>query len=262
MDNFGTWWDGLSGIYRFFWTTSVLTTVVFIVMVILSVIGGDSDADGDAGGDTDGDSSGMDGGAGMMSYILSFKTLLAFMLGASWTGLSALYQGWSVFAIALTSILSGVLMMALMAFLLSLFVKLQHDSTLDMTQTKDLNQYPGVERIYFRHDTDANQLVYDLCQQGRKFLPSDSLVSVVESIKELKQYSQRAVDKTRIDCYSEKTEDEMEDYMKSFGLESVVSPVVGFERQQMQQEWEEWKKEGATRFLNSLMIIPVTKLNV
>lgn len=134
--------------------------------------------------------------------------------------------------------------------------------TLDMTQTKDLNQYPGVERIYFRHDTDANQLVYDLCQQGRKFLPSDSLVSVVESIKELKQYSQRAVDKTRIDCYSEKTEDEMEDYMKSFGLESVVSPVVGFERQQMQQEWEEWKKEGATRFLNSLMIIPVTKLNV
>ena len=135
MDNFGTWWDGLSGIYRFFWTTSVLTTVVFIVMIILSVIGGDSDADGDAGGDTDGDSSGMDGGAGMMSYILSFKTLLAFMLGASWTGLSALYQGWSVFAIALTSILSGVLMMALMAFLLSLFVKLQHDSTLDMTQT-------------------------------------------------------------------------------------------------------------------------------
>ena len=134
--------------------------------------------------------------------------------------------------------------------------------TLDMTQTKDLNQYPGVERIYFRHDTDANQLVYDLCQQGRKFLPSDSLVSVVESIKELKQYSQSAVDKTRIDCYSEKTEDEMEDYMKSFGLESVVSPVVGFERQQMQQEWEEWKKEGATRFLNSLMIIPVTKLNV
>ena len=50
--------------------------------------------------------------------------------------------------------------------------------------------------------------------------------------------------------------------MESFGLESVVSPVVGFERQQMQQEWEEWEKEGATRFLNSLMIIPVTTLNV
>ena len=104
-------------------------------MVILSLIGGDSDADAD-GVDADGDAGGdADMGGGMMSYILSFKTLMAFLLGASWTGLSALYQEWSIFAIALTSILSGVLMMALMAFLLSLFVKLQHDSTLDMGNT-------------------------------------------------------------------------------------------------------------------------------
>ena len=87
--------------------------------------------------------------------------------------------------------------------------------TLDMTQIKDLNLYPGIERIYFRHDAEANQLVYDLSQQGRKFLPSDSLVSVVDSIKELKQYSQRAVEKTRRDCYPEKTADELEDYTLS-----------------------------------------------
>jgi membrane protein implicated in regulation of membrane protease activity len=136
MDNFGTWWESLSGIYRFFWTTSVISSVVFIVMVILSVIGGDSDADADADFDADGDAGGdADMGGGMMSYILSFKTLMAFLLGASWTGLSALYQGWSVFAIALVSILSGMLMMALMAFLLSMFVKLQHDSTLEMSNT-------------------------------------------------------------------------------------------------------------------------------
>lgn len=134
MDNFGTWWESLGGIYRFFWTTSILATIIFIVMVILSVMGGDSDADADADGDAGGDTD-ADAGGGMMSYILSFKTLLAFLLGASWTGLSALYQGWSVFAIALTSIVSGVLMMALMAFLLSMFVKLQHDSTLEMTST-------------------------------------------------------------------------------------------------------------------------------
>ena len=132
--------------------------------------------------------------------------------------------------------------------------------TLDMTQINDLNLYPGVERIYFRHDTEANQLVFDLCQQGRKFLPSDSLVGVVDSIKELKRYSQRAVEKVRIDYYSEKTADEMDDYMSFFGLECVTSPVVGFDSQQMQQEWEEWEKEGATRFLTSLMIIPVTRL--
>ena len=132
MDNFGTWWEGLSNVYRFFWATSVLSTVVFIVMVILSFVGGDSDADADADGDASGD---LDSGGGMMSYILSFKTLMAFILGASWTGLSALYQGCSIFAIALISILSGVLMMALMAFLLSMFIKLQHDSTLDMNST-------------------------------------------------------------------------------------------------------------------------------
>ncbi|MBQ1697824.1 MAG: hypothetical protein II075_08055 [Bacteroidales bacterium] len=133
MDNFGTWWESLTAIYKLFWSTSVITSVIFVVMVILSIIGGDSDtdADGDGGGDADADM----GGGGMMSYILSFKTVMAFLLGASWTGLSALYQGMSIFAIALISILSGVLMMALMAFLLSLFVKLQHDSTLDMNNT-------------------------------------------------------------------------------------------------------------------------------
>ena len=136
MDNFGTWWESLSGIYRFFWTTSVISSVVFIVMVILSILGGDSDADADADFDADGDAGGdADMGGGMMSYILSFKTLMAFLLGASWTGLSALYQGWSIFAIALVSVLSGILMMALMAFLLSMFVKLQHDSTLEMANT-------------------------------------------------------------------------------------------------------------------------------
>ena len=128
--------------------------------------------------------------------------------------------------------------------------------TLDMTQLKDLNLYPGIERIYFRHDAEANQLVYDLSQQGRKFLPSDSLVSVADSIKELKQYSQRAVEKTRRDYYFEKTADDMVDFLKSFGLESVSSSVVGFDSQQMQQEWEEWQREGAQRFLNALMVIP------
>lgn len=127
-----------------------------------------------------------------------------------------------------------------------------------MTKIKDFNLYPRIERIYFRHDAEANQLVYDLSQQGRKFLPSDSLVSVVDSIKELKQYSQKAVEKTRRDYYPEKIADEMEDLLKSFGLESVSSPVVGFDSQQMKQEWEEWEKEGAKRFMTSLMIIPVT----
>jgi membrane protein implicated in regulation of membrane protease activity len=132
MDNFGTWWDSLTGIYKMFWSTSILSSVIFVTMVILSIIGGDSDsdADGDGNGDADADS-----GGGMMSYILSFKTVMAFVLGASWTGLSALYQGLPIFAITLISIFSGVLMMALMAFLLSLFVKLQHDSTLDMNNT-------------------------------------------------------------------------------------------------------------------------------
>ena len=134
--------------------------------------------------------------------------------------------------------------------------------TLDMTDIKDLNLYPGIERIYFRHDAEANKLVYDLSQQGRKFMPSDSLVGVANSIRELKQYSQSAVEKTRRDNYPEKTTDEMEDFLKSFGLESVSSPVVGFDSQQKQNEWDEWQREGARRFLNSLMIIPVTSLNV
>lgn len=127
---------------------------------------------------------------------------------------------------------------------------------LDMSQMKDLNTYPAVERIYFRHDTEANQLVYDLCQQGRKFLPSDSLVGLVEQLKETKKFSIQATEKTRITHYPQKNNKEMHTFLEKYGLDVVESPVVGFAHQEIQQEWKEWQQEGAQRFLTKLMVIP------
>ena len=129
--------------------------------------------------------------------------------------------------------------------------------TLDMTQMKDLNLYPGVERIFFRHDAEANLLVYDICQQGRKFLPSDSLAELVDRLKQSDKYSISAVEMVRKAHYADKSEAEMQFLIESYGLEVVPGPVIGFDSQQVQREWDEWQREGAQRFLTALMIIPV-----
>lgn len=134
--------------------------------------------------------------------------------------------------------------------------------TLDMTQMKDLGAYPGIGRLYFRHDAEANRLVYDLCQQGRKFLPSDGLVGIVEQLQLVNQFSERAVEMVRKAFYSNMTCDEMNALLQTHGLEPVPDPVIGFDPQQTQIEWEEWQREGAERFLQSLMIIPVMTLQI
>lgn len=132
--------------------------------------------------------------------------------------------------------------------------------TLDMTNMEDFKHYPGVERIYFRHDSNANELVYDLCQQGCKFFPHDSLVDVVDQLKQSNKYSLSAVEMTRLTYYSNKSASEMQSFVTGHGFEVVHEPLICFNTQTMQKEWDEWQREGAQRLLNSMVIMPVTIL--
>lgn len=134
--------------------------------------------------------------------------------------------------------------------------------TLDIENVRDFNKYPNVERIYFRHDAEANCLVYDLCLQGRRFLPEDSLVELVDELKKTTQFSKGAVEKARMAYYVSKSSNEMQSYLQSYGFEEVSLPVVGFDKQQMCSEKDEWQSEGAARFLNTLMVIPVGKFEL
>lgn len=124
---------------------------------------------------------------------------------------------------------------------------------LDLTRLGDLNNCEEVERIYFRHDKEANQLVYDLCQQGRMFFPEDGMEALVGSLKGLKSFSEEAVERCRVKHYGDKTSEEMREFMKRIGLKMVKKPEIGFEKDKVEVELEVWNREGRQRYLTELI---------
>ena len=130
---------------------------------------------------------------------------------------------------------------------------------LDMTRLGDLNNCAEVERFYFRHDDEANQLVYDLCQQGRKFFPEDGMEILVGKLKGVKLFSEEAVEKCRVKHYEDKTFEEMRKMMAMSGMEIIDKPSVGFEKEQIEMELEDWNREGRERYLTELITTMVRK---
>lgn len=130
---------------------------------------------------------------------------------------------------------------------------------LDMTRLGDLNNCAEVERFYFRHDDEANQLVYDLCQQGRMFFPEDGMEILVGKLKGVKLFSEEAVEKCRVKHYEDKTFEEMRKMMAMSGMEIIDKPSVGFEKEQIEMELEDWNREGRERYLTELITTMVRK---
>ena len=130
---------------------------------------------------------------------------------------------------------------------------------LDMTRLGDLNNCAEVERIYFRHDKEANQLVYDLCQQGRMFFPEDRMEELVGKLKCVKSFSEEAVERCRVKHYGDKTLEEMREMMAISGMDIKDKPAVGFEKEQIEKELEDWNREGRERYLTELITTMVGK---
>lgn len=126
----------------------------------------------------------------------------------------------------------------------------------NLNEIKDFLLYPNVERVYFRHDDRANQLVFDLCQQGKKYFPEDSLVPIVEKLCTTRGFSSAAVEACNTKYYFGFSKPEMMKYMEKYHIECVDKPSVCFNQYDVDLEWMDWEKEGIQRYLNSLLVMP------
>ncbi len=137
MESLNLWWDGQEPSLKVFYVLAALSTTVFVVNFVMSLFGHDSDSD--AGVDADADMHSdfhADGGhGGGLSHIFSFKAIIAFLMGASWCGVSALRSGWALPIVIIASLVAGGLVMVATAYMLSLFLRLQQDNTLTMDKT-------------------------------------------------------------------------------------------------------------------------------
>ncbi|MCQ2250719.1 MAG: hypothetical protein MJZ66_06380 [Bacteroidales bacterium] len=138
MENLSSWWYSLDTLSQVYWAVAIISSLTFLVVFVMSMMGADADSDADMDGDADADADG-DLGGGSLPHLLSFKTIAAFFMGASWTGITAINGGSPVVVVVLLSLLAGALVMGATAFLLKSLMKLQQNSILTMDKTIGLD---------------------------------------------------------------------------------------------------------------------------
>ena len=131
-----------------------------------------------------------------------------------------------------------------------------------MQEIRDLHNHPRLKRVFFRHDTEANNLIYTLSQFGKQFLTEDPFAKMVEAICSEDKYSMQAVILAHriydpsmfFDLFIEKVKDS--------GLEITDAPVVSYPEELFAREFDAWKHGGAERYINRIIIQAVSKIRL
>ena len=112
-----------------FWMVAIPSSVIFIIQMILTFIG--SDASDGTSADFDGDLNGGD----TPFQLFSFRNLMNFLLGFSWTGIS-FYKiiNNQILIIALATVV-GTLFVYLFFLIIRALMKLSEDNTFKLSET-------------------------------------------------------------------------------------------------------------------------------
>lgn len=129
FSNFLGWWELLTTIEKIYWIIAIPFSIIFIFQMIMTFFGGDVDDASDLSGHTDVD---IDGDSGIGFQFITFKNLIGFFTVFSWIGIACLKSGISNPVTIVVSIISGVLMMVIMASIYYFMSKLSESGTLNI----------------------------------------------------------------------------------------------------------------------------------
>ncbi len=125
--DFSTWWESLKFVEQVYWIITIPATLLFIIQLILTFIGGDFDDHSDMDVDAE-----IDADHGMGFHFITVKNLISFMAIFGWSGLACLDSGLGIGITVFISVISGLIMMVIMASLYYFMGKLTDSGTLEM----------------------------------------------------------------------------------------------------------------------------------
>lgn len=120
MENITNFYETAPLMLAIYWSVAALSSILFLVQAIMLLIGFDTDSDF-SGGDAAFDADGMN--------LVSFKTILCFLLGFGWTGAIFYPIFENKLTVALIAVAAGVSFMFLIAFLLRQVLRLSSEGT-------------------------------------------------------------------------------------------------------------------------------------
>lgn len=134
-----------------------------------------------------------------------------------------------------------------------------------MQSGENYNDSPYFERVFFRHDLVASQIVFDMSYKQRRFIPKDSLSRLARQIAESNEVTRRAVERCSQMCYWDKNMKYLEEVCKEKGIviREDNRPVAQFSREELESDWKAWNEYGRTDLqMRILPPIAVTELTL
>lgn len=125
-------WANLSILTKIYWIIAVPSTAIFLILLLLSFLGGDADTidniDSPDGADFHGGDISMT--EGFSGFIISFKSVMSFLMMFGWAGIISTSFKMSNFVGLLVALVTGLITLFLVAGLLYLMTKMQEDGTM------------------------------------------------------------------------------------------------------------------------------------
>lgn len=138
------WFSNLEFLSKVYWLVAVIGSLIFAVVMIMAFLGGDADDIGDIDAD-------IDAGAGFQ--FISFKNLVGFFTIFGWSGIACIDAGLSTPLVIIISVISGLLMMVIMAALFYFISNLTDSGTLNYNNAID-----AIGEVYLPIGADRSKM--------------------------------------------------------------------------------------------------------
>ncbi len=140
------WFSNLEFLPKVYWLVAIIGSLIFSIVMIMAFSGGDADDIGDVDSDMD-----ADAGAGFQ--FISFKNLVGFFTIFGWSGIACIDAGLSTPLTIIISVISGLLMMVIMATLFYFISRLTDSGTLVYKNAID-----AVGEVYLTIGADRSRM--------------------------------------------------------------------------------------------------------
>ena len=124
-----TWWGSLDPFMQTLWGIAIVASAVFIIQSIMTFVGMDSETNFD--GDFDGDMSADGAGESTPFQLFTFRNLINFMLGFSWTAIALSASTESTTLMLVGGVVVGVLLVCVVMYLFKWMSGMQQSGTIE-----------------------------------------------------------------------------------------------------------------------------------
>jgi len=136
------WFSNLDFLAKIYWIIAIAGSFIFIIVMIMAFMGGDAD-----------DIEDIDSDAGIGFQFITFKNLVGFFTIFGWSGIACIDAGLPMPLTIVISIISGLVMMTIMAALFYFMMKLTDSGTL-----KYKNAIGAIGEVYLTIGADRTKM--------------------------------------------------------------------------------------------------------